>query len=136
MSIKTATVLKDGTVATTGGTSVGFIEKGTLPGVNNSWVGIVDDGSEYLNQTRFTFVVKDPVPDASAPNGYTQQRISVNVFTPLALDNGNRTVRKGSITISEDIESTAAERLTMRVYLAQLLTDPDYTELWENGALG
>jgi hypothetical protein len=135
MSLKTASVLKDGTVATTGGTATTFIDKGTSPQCN-SWVGILDDGSEFLAQSSATFTVKDPKVQSSAPNGYTQARSSVVLKVPLALDNGEYTLNTIKIELAVDHETTAAEIATMKVYAAQFLQDSDFTEFWTKQALG
>lgn len=135
MSLKTASVLKDGTVATTGGTATGFIDKGTS-NQGSTWTGILDDGSEFLNQSSVAFTVRDPRVQASAPNGYTQSRNSVVLKVPLALDNGGYTVNTLRMELSCDHEATDAEIQSMLVYGAQFLCDSDMSDFWKKGALG
>lgn len=128
MSISSASVLKDGTVATTGGTATSMI---TLDKGNGHKV-LIDDGAAFNLQSTIDFSVKSPKVSSSAPGGYTQGRNSVYLRVPLSLDNGNRTVNTAQISISCDPETTDAERLTMRVYLAQLLVDSDFTVFWDD----
>lgn len=133
MSLTTASVLKDGTVATTGGTATGFIHKGGNLGL---WEGIFDDSSEFINQSTVTFQVKDPKSNTGSPNGYTQGRSTVVMKVPLALDNGERTVNTLKIELACDHETTDAEIQTMLVYAAQLLADSDFSEFWKKQSLG
>lgn len=128
MTISTASVLKDGTVATTSGTATSLLSKGNTLLQHNC---ILDDGAVFALQSSLQFTTKEPKASESAPNGYTQGRNSVYLKAPLSLDNGKTTVNTGSISIACDSETTAAEKLTMRVYLAQILVDPDFTDFWD-----
>lgn len=132
MSISSASVLKDGTVATTGGTATAFLSKGTSLVQHNA---LIDDGAIFALQSEVQFSIKEPKVSAAAPNGYTQARNTVYYKRPVVLDNGNSTVNTASITIANDPEMTAAEKLTDRVYLAQLLVDPDFTDFWDKQGL-
>jgi len=132
MSIVTSSILYDGTVSASGGTATGVIPKGDT---NNARTVILDDSSEFIDQTRIEFSIQEPKVQTSAPNGYTQGRSFVKVKSPLALDNGNMTMNVGEIRISADHEWTAAERLTQRSLLAQLLIDPDFADFWDKQSL-
>lgn len=132
MAISTASVLKDGTVATTGGTATGVIEKGSTL---NTLDVILDDSSEFIAQSTVHFTVKDPKVNAGSPNGYTQARNVVLLKVPLALDNGNYTVNTLSITLAVDHETTDAEIESMLVYGAQLLHDSDFSDYWKKQSL-
>lgn len=132
MAISSASVLKDGTVSTTGGTATSLASLGNTLGQHNCYF---DDGSEFLAQSNIDFTVKAPKVSATAPNGYTQARNTVLIKVPLALDNGSVTVNTVRIDFASDIEMTDAERLTMRVYAAQILSDSDFTEFWDNQSL-
>lgn len=129
MSLSNSAVLKDGTVATTGGTSTNLLTKGQNLTQHNL---MIDDGAEFQLQATVDFTVKAPKVSVSAPNGYTQARNSAFLKQPLLLDNGEYTTCTGSISISCDPEMTAAEKLTMRVYLAQILVDSDFTAFWDD----
>lgn len=132
MSISSASVLKDGTVATTGGTATALLSKGTSLTQHNC---LLDDGATFALQSEVQFSIKEPKVSATAPNGYTQVRNVVFVKVPVVLDNGNSTVNTANITMAFDPEMTAAEKLSVRVYLAQLLTDSDFTDFWDKQGL-
>jgi hypothetical protein len=132
MTIASASVLKDGTVATTGGTATSFLTRGADL-VKHSV--LIDDSSEFLSQSVVEFSIKEPKVLATAPNGYTQARCTVLLKVPLALDNLAYTMNTIQIAISSDMEMSDAERLTMRVYAAQLLHDTDFLAFWDNQSL-
>lgn len=133
MSIKSASILVDGTVATTGGTATSFKDKG---GDLVSWRSILDDGSEFLSQTQVEFSIRDPKPNSGSPNGYSQARSSVVIQKPLLLDNGEYTVNTVRLTLSVDHETTDAEIQNLLVTTAQLLVDSDYADFWKKQSLG
>lgn len=133
MSIKTASVLVDGTVATTGGTATTLIDKGSS--TKNNWVGILNDSSEFLNQTTVTFSIREPRVDSGAPNGYTQARSEVVVHVPLALDNGSYTRNTLRLSVAVDHETTDAEIESILVLGAQLLADSDFSDFFKKQAL-
>lgn len=132
MSIVSGSVLYDGTVATTGGTATSFISKGgTLAQLDV----ILDDSSEFKDQTKVEFKVSEPRVQTSAPNGYTQQRNVVKVLSPLDLDNSNRTINTLEIKMSVDHETTDAEIESLLVLGAQLLHDSDFSDFWKKQSL-
>lgn len=133
MSLSTASVLKDGTVATTGGTATTFIEKGSSL---NYWEGIFDDSSEFISQSSISCTVKDPKVNSGSPNGYTQARSSITVKVPLLLDNGSYTVNTLRLELAVDHETTDAEIQSMLVYGAQLFHDTDFSDFWKKQSLG
>lgn len=133
MSVKTSAILVDGTVATTGGTSTSFIDKGGSLEVQKL---ILDDSSEFAAQTSLTFSIKEPKISSSAPNGFTQARNTVKVMKPLALDNGSATVNTVTLQLSVDPETTDAEVENLLVTAAQLLHDSDYSAFWKKQSLG
>lgn len=133
MSLVTSSILKDGVVATTGGTATGMIDKG---GTLEKWEGILDDGSEFISQSVCSFTIKDPKVNIGSPNGYTQARSTVTLKVPLLLDNGSYTVNTLSIQLAVDHETTDAEISTMLVYGAQLLADSDFSDFWKKQSLG
>lgn len=129
MSIASGTILVGGTSSATGGTSTGLIEKGNSLTESRC---LLDDGSAYTNSTSLQFLVKDPVPNPSAPNGFTQKRSSIRLLVPLALDNGNTTINSVAIQLSVDPETTDAEIDALRSHAAQVLFDSDFDEFWQN----
>lgn len=128
MTIQSSSVNIDGTVATTGGTATTMLNKG---GTLNERRCVLDDGSEFINETKLEFTVRDPVVNSGAPNGYTQARSIVKVLEPLLLDNGSYTTNKLEISLSVDPETTDAEVESMLVLGAQLLHDADFSEFWK-----
>jgi hypothetical protein len=128
MSLTSASINYDGTVATTGGTATGFISKGQ--GINNHAL-ILDNSAEFINQQTVTFTTKDPKVNSGSPNGYTQARSAVTLKVPLALDNGDYTVNTLKIELAVDHESTDAEIESMLVTAAQLLHDSDFSDFWK-----
>jgi len=132
MSISTASVLVNGTVATTGGTATTFISKGQNLDVHNT---ILDEGNEFIAQSTVSFNIKSPKVSTGAPNGFTQARNTVRISSPLALDNGSYTTNVLSISLAVDPETTDAEIETMLVLAAQILADSDYSDFWKKQSL-
>jgi len=132
MGIQNSSINIDGTVSATGGTATGMITKGSTL---NQLLVIIDDSSEFIDETKAEFTVKSPAIQTSAPNGYTQARSKVRVFVPLALDNGNQTLNTLTIEVACDHETTAAEIESMLVLGAQLLADSDYSDFWKKQSL-
>jgi hypothetical protein len=94
-----------------------------------------DADTEYLTQKSIDFSVTEPRVNPSLPNGYTQQKRIAKLKIPLELDNGNRTVNTVTITMSCDIETSAAERTELMMLGSQLLGDSDFTDFWQSGDL-
>lgn len=130
MTIQTASILKDGTVATTGGTAKAFSSLGNALGQHDVYF----DGSDYLTRLQATFSAKTPKVSASAPSGYTQSRQTVVLKVPKALASGATTINTIKIEFAVDVETTDAEKSTMLVYGAQLLHDSDFAEFWKAGS--
>lgn len=132
MSLSAASILVGTTLAGTGGTATTFKTLGNTLTQHNL---LLDDGSEFINQTELDFTIKSPKVDTSAPNGYTQQRMTCVIKRPLALDNGNRTVNTVRIEISVDHEATASEIDSLRELAAQVVFDADYDDFWQSMSL-
>jgi hypothetical protein len=132
MSIETAVILVGGTSSVTGGTSTGFIIKGDT--LNEKRV-ILDDSSEFIDQTNVVFSIKDPVVNSGAPNGYTQQRSSVKMIRPLGLDNGNRTTNTFQTQVSVDPETSDAEKLALIEEGCQLVYQAALADFWRKQSL-
>ncbi len=129
MSLNAGTILVDGTPSVTGGTSTAFASKGATLNKHNLFL---DDGAILLDQVELQVTTKEAKVQASAPNGYTQARVIAKLLYPLNLDNGARTVNTITLEMATDVETTDAEKLSMRVAACQLLFDSDFTELWDN----
>lgn len=111
-----------------GGTTKSF----TSMGQNGLVHEAVFNGSDWLTQDRAIFKVKYPKIQTTAPNGYTQGRAEVTVRRPMVLDNGNSTFNSVWCGQSTDVETTAAEKLSMRLLAAQLLTQSAFTDYFDS----
>jgi len=132
MSIRSSSVLIDGTVAITAGTATSLITKG-----NDlvSHQAILDDSSEFIDQTTLNFSSKDPKVSSGAPNGYTQQRCVCKINIPRTLANGNHTVDTFTLSQSTDPETSAADKASARVLAMNVLNDTDFTSFWDEGSM-
>lgn len=132
MSINAASITVGATFAPTGGSATTLKTK-TLS--ESKHVVFLDDGASIAAQTVLEFSQKQPKVSSSAPNGYTQQRNTVLIKFPFALDNGSSTVNTAKVEVACDVELTAAEKLSMREYLLHLLSDSDFLEFWDDQSL-
>lgn len=134
MTLAAGTVNVGGSSSVTGGTSTGMLYRGqSNSGLQVNY--ILDDASEYLALTKVEFSAVDAKVNTGAPNGYTQQRNSVVLKVPLALDNGKVTTNTVRIEVATDIETTDAEKLELREKAAQILYGSAYTEFWDSQTL-
>ena len=129
MSLSGATILIDGTVATTGGTSQALA---TLGDSENKHRLFIDDGSEYSARYTLEFATKEPKVSETAPNGYTQMRNTCLVKAPITPSGGAATVNTIKIEVAVDPATTDAQKLSLRVIAAQLFHDSDFLEWWDN----
>jgi len=132
MSISAASVTVGATFAPTGGSATSLLQKSDD---GNSVQTILDDGSILLSQKQVDFSTQAPKVSTGAPNGYTQARNTVVIKVPLTLDNGNRTVNTIRIELASDIETTDAERDTLRELAMHVLNDTDFDDFWNQQAL-
>lgn len=132
MAISGGAILLDGTVSATGGTSTTLLSKGENGETNKV---LLNDGVAFISQKTIDFTVKEPRVSASSPSGYTQAREIVVLKFPKILADGSRTVNTLRLELSTDINTTDAERLTMRSAGAQLLVDSDITSFWNSQSL-
>lgn len=129
MSLNNASILADATESFTGGTALAFSSLG--PREHGNVLYALDD-SDIRTRRELAINVVLAKPRSTAPNGYTQSRSSVTGKVPLSLDNGNVTVNTIKIEVSCDVETTDAEKLALRQLGMQMLSDSDFTELWDN----
>lgn len=129
MSLSNSSILIDGTVATTGGTATTFISKGNTLDQHNL---VLDDGSSLADQTILSVTSKSPKPKVGAPSGYTQARTTFLVKVPMTVpSSGLVTINTIKIEMATDIETTDAQKLSMRVIGSQLLSDSDFVNAWD-----
>ena len=131
MSIESASLQKDSTSAPTGGTTQSF---NTLGAVGNSH-RVYFDGTASLTRSRAEFTRSEPRPLATAPNGYTQARSTVNLQVPITLANGHVTVNSVNIKLAVDPETTPAQIHTLREYAAQLIYASAFDSFWQAQSL-
>lgn len=132
MAINGGSVLLDGTVSATGGTATSLLSKGENGETHKV---LLNDGAAFVSQKTVDFTVKEPRVSASSPSGYTQARSIVLLKVPKILADGSRTVNTLRIEFAGDINTTDAERLTMRSLGAQFLVDSDLTSFWNAQSL-
>jgi hypothetical protein len=133
MSIASSSVNIDSSPSFTGGTATTLKTKDNSDG--RTHIVFLDDGADLLSQKTAEFSYLPPKVQASAPNGYTQARNKVRIKAPFVLDNGERTTNTITIEVACDYEVTAAERLTLLNWAAQILLDSDYTEFWDDQSI-
>lgn len=129
MSIKTSSLLLGGTVAATGGTATGMIDKGNTLYQTNV---VLDDSSEFASQTRMEYTIKEPKVSTGAPNGYTQKRNTVRILVPLVPSGGESTINSFTITGSVDPMTTEAQMDELRSLAAQAIADTDLSDFWNH----
>jgi hypothetical protein len=127
MSITTASLLKDGTIAASAGTSVSLQSLGK----NLSEQKVYFDGSSVLDRSSADFSVKVPKVKADAPSGYTQARSTVFIRVPKTLPDGSVTFNTVTITVAADVASTASDVDRLRSYGAQALAAADFDAFWQ-----
>lgn len=129
MSLRDSSILVDGTVATTSGTATTLKSKGNTLDRHDL---MLDDGSSLGDQTLLSATIKSPKVSVGAPSGYTQARNTMYLKVPFTVASGLLTSQTVRIEIATDIETTDAQKLSLRVLAAQLLSDSDYTAFWDN----
>jgi len=132
MTIKSASILKDGAVATTGGSAAAFTSLGVTMNRHKAFF----DGTDHRTRSEVVATTKDPKVSASAPNGYTQARSNMLFKVPKLLANGLYTINTIQVSMSCDVETTQAEKQRLLGYAAQGATDSDFTSFWENQGVG
>jgi hypothetical protein len=90
--------------------------------------------TDFRTRRTIEITSKSPEIQASAPNGYTQQRTVFRFVKPKLLANGKLTTNTVTINIGYDIEATAAERQELLDVAAQLCSDADFTPVVLTGA--
>lgn len=132
MGIANASINIDGTVATTGGTATTLKEIGRNL---DTFSTFLNDSASFQLRTVLEFSTKSPKVLVSAPGGYSQARSTFKILKPKMLANGNRTVNTGTITLSVDPETSAAEVASLLVTMAQALADSDFSDFWKSQSL-
>jgi hypothetical protein len=132
MSLSNASVPIGASYAPTGGSATSLASLGSTEGTNKLYV---DDGSNLILRKTCLATSKAPVPNAGAPNGYTQQRSTIVFHVPMLLDNGSYTTNSVKIEIAFDPEADANERAYLRELVAHCGVDADFDGLFDDGSV-
>ncbi len=128
MSISNASILKDGVIGVTGGTTTALSSLGNTLNENS----VVFDGTGLLDRSTGSFVAKAPAKTASSPNGYTQARNTMVLRFPKTLASGEIVFNTARVQLAFDVETTTAEKETVRGMVAQFLSDDDFDAYWND----
>jgi len=132
MSIDTASIAVDSTVGFTGGTATGLKSLGTA--VNGKKSVILDDSSDFVDQTTIDFIARLPKVKKDAPSGYTARRCGVTLKKPRQQASLEYHVDTAKAELAVSVETTAAELLTMKVNLCNLIMDADFDDFYQHGS--
>jgi hypothetical protein len=95
----------------------------------------LDDGADLILRRTIVASSKAPVPNAGAPNGYTQQRNTIVGHLPLLLDNGKYTTNTFRIEVAFDPESTDAEIDDIYSIIGHAVSDADFVNHRRDGSV-
>jgi len=112
-------------IAASGGTAVTFVSNGSpSAGKLNIFVSAATD---LRLRRSIDVTVRPPSANVSAPNGYTQARISFLFKKPKLLANGKITVNTSRVEFAYDVETTQAEIQDLLDTASQICFDADFT---------
>lgn len=132
MSLSSASVPVGASYSPTGGSATSFVSLGQTEGQNKLFL---DDGSSLILRKTCLATSKAPVPNAGAPNGYTQQRTAIVFHRPILLANGNYTTNTVRIEVAYDPETSSAERDALWEQLAHVAADADFADFRDDGSV-
>lgn len=137
MSLKNATIQLDPASITYGtGSAVCTLKTlGDTMSQHSLWLSVAGEDLPLQQRSEIVSVIKAPKVSESAPNGYTQARNSMLIKAPLVLDNGGVTVNTVKVEFSFDVETTSAEKKTLREYVCQLLSESSFEEFWNSQSI-
>jgi len=130
MSLNNAALLESATMnAATGGSTLTFQSKGSLPGKNT----LIVPADTTLNLRRSMVITAvDSQKSDAAPGGNTQARATIRFNVPRTLSNGNVSTDTVELKLSCDIETSIAEKQEMLNIIAQTCVDSDFTDFYTN----
>jgi len=131
MTIENGILPMGAVYAPTGGVARTMLSLGRTTDSNKL---LLDEDLDLILRKTILVTSKAPTPNASSPNGYTQQRTSIVFHSPKLLANGNYTKNSFSFVLSYDPETTAAEIAELREYAAHIGVQSEFDELFENGS--
>jgi hypothetical protein len=127
MAITGLSVATGATVSTTGGTAVAVAKKNSS---SLDTLTLAATADTLSLQRTFAFTVKAPKVDTSNPTGYTQARRQMVISIPKDLGSGKINVDKLTVEISTGLNTTSADILDYRKFIAQALIDSDLDGFW------
>lgn len=133
MSLNGASIPLGGTYSPTGGSATSLVSLGSIN--SNGHKLFLDEGLTALLRKSVVASAKEPTIQSSAPNGYTQRRVTFSLHSPLLLDNGEVTTNKVEVSISYDPETDASEVAGLREWLAHLGSDADFDSFFDDGSI-
>jgi len=116
-------------ITVTGGSALTFTSM--APGAKNEL--IVSADTDLRTRRTMTVEAKMAKPAVGAPNGYSQQRMTVLYRKPKLLANGKIIVNTVRVEMAYDVETTQTEIQELMDVGAQTLFDADFTALWKAG---
>lgn len=132
MSLSNASIPIGASYAPSGGSATSLVSLGQNPGENKVFI---DDGADLILRKTCLASSKSPVPNAGAPNGYTQQRTSVVFHVPMLLANGKYTVNTARLEVAFDPEADSGERGLLWELLSHICVDADFDDLRNDGSV-
>lgn len=132
MSLSSASVPLGATYSPSGGSATSFVSLGQSEGKNKLFF---DEGLSLILRKTCLATSKPPVPNAGAPNGYTQQRTTIVLHSPKLLANGEYTTNSAKIEVSHDPETSAAEITALWEMIAHFAVDADFAEMRDDGSV-
>lgn len=122
--LNAAIVTAPTSIAPTGGSALTFSSNGISNGVAEL---IVPADTDQRIRRSLTVSAKSPKASTSAPNGYTQSRVTMLYRKPKLLANGKITVATAKVEFAYDVENTQLEIQELLDVAAQLCSDADFT---------
>lgn len=126
MSLSAVSTLTGSTIAGTGGTAVNWTKMGQIG--NKVSLAVTAD-ADLRSRRSLDVTAKQPSISASAPNGYTQARVTKVYKQPLVLDNGNLTVNTVKVEVAYDVETSATEIQDLLDQGAQMCFNADLSSV-------
>jgi hypothetical protein len=133
MSLSNASIPIGATYTPSGGSATSFVSLGSTLESNKLFID--DSPADLLLRKTVLATNKAPTANASAPNGYTQNRSSLVFHVPMLLDNGNYTTNSVKIEVSYDPEADSTERAYLRELIAHVGVDADFDSLFDDASV-
>jgi hypothetical protein len=129
--IQGSSILKTPTASFTGGTAQALT---IIRNLGNAISAACTTDSDAKLRKQFEFKTQLSRPSPAGANGFSQSRSSVDCVFPKLLSNGVVTKNAGGVYIRVDPETTDAEFQDIKLYLAQMILDSDFSDFWRSQA--